>query len=265
MTDNQPLGTKTSFEVVRFRDGAAEAAEAQVATEVPLTVVVNGVELATLSCSPADLSELVCGFLFTQGLIRGTNDVSEIAVDPARWRVDASIARTPDPEFLGKRLYTSGCGRGVMYTSVFELAARHPLESDFRVPAAAIDKLMRWLQSGSGLHRLTRGVHSAVLAPEARHPGSAIDDVGRHNAVDKVIGRALMDGTDAASCVLAGTGRVSSEILFKVRRARIPVVASFGAPTHQAVLLAREMGVTLAGLARGRKLIVFSHPERIVP
>jgi FdhD protein len=115
------------------------------------------------------------------------------------------------------------------------------------------------------LHGTTRGVHSAALAPGGRLPASAIDDVGRHNAVDKAIGRALADGTDMASCVLASTGRVSSEILFKARRAGIPVVASFGAPTHQAVLLAREMGVTLVGFARGRRLTAFSHPERIVP
>lgn len=265
MSDGRELGQDTSFDVVRFGEGAAEAGTARVATEVPLTLVVNGVELATLSCSPSHLPELIHGFLFTQGLIRDAGDVSEVVVDPARWRADVAVARTPDAELLRKRLYTSGCGRGVMFTTVIEIAARRPLESGFRVRAPVIGELMRWLQAGSELHRLTRGVHSAALAPGGVPPDSAIDDVGRHNAVDKVIGRALLHGTDLGSCVLAGSGRVSSEILFKARRAGIPVVASFGAPTHQAVLLARELGVTLAGLARGRRLTAFSHPERIVP
>lgn len=265
MNDDRPLLPSAEFTVVRIQHGVAATDATMVATEVPLTILANGVEIATLSCTPEHLRELVAGFLFTQGLIGGANDIQEILIDPVRWRADASITRPVDRELLNKRLYTSGCGKGVMFTSLFEAAVRQPLATDFRLSAAAVDDLMRWLQSGSPLHRLTGGVHSAVLAADGRHPGAVLDDIGRHNAVDKVIGQALLAGAGFTSAVLASSGRISSEIIFKARRCAIPVAASFGAPTHQAVLLARDLGVTLVGFARGRKLTVFAHQERLVP
>ena len=265
MSDAEPLGPSLSFEVVRYTGDIAQDDTACVAAEVPLTIVARGIEVATLSCTPEHIRELVHGFLFTQGLIDSAGDVHEVLLDPVRWRVDADIARTIDTELLGKRLYTSGCGKGVMYTTVYELAARQPLESDFRIAASAVQDVMRWLQSSSKLHRLTGGVHSAALVAQGGPAGTPIDDVGRHNAVDKVIGKALIEGLDFGKSILASSGRISSEILFKARRCGIPLAASFGAPTHQAILLARDMGVTLAGFARGRKLTVFSHPERIAP
>jgi FdhD protein len=263
MTDHEQLEPAISFEVVRHQAGTAQEDTTLVATEVPLTVVANDIEVATIACTPAHIRELVYGFLFTQGLIGAADDVYEVLIDPVRWRVDTAIARTPDTELLNKRLYTSGCGKGVMFTTIFEIAARSPMESDFRIAATAISDLMRWLQAGSTLHRMTGGVHSAVLETDGRRPDAPIDDVGRHNAVDKVIGAALLEGADFTSSILATSGRISSEILFKARRCGIPLVASFGAPTHQAVLLAREMHVTLVGFARGRKLTVFSHPGRV--
>jgi len=218
MSEHQPLEQTAAFAVVRWRDGAAGPDTVRVATEVPLTVVANDIEIATISCTPALIPELVHGFLYTQGLIGGVGDVSSVVVDHARWRADAAIARTPDVGLLEKRLYTTGCGKGAQYATVFELAARRPLETGFRVPVPVLDRLMGWLLGASELHRETRGVHSAALAPEGSPPASPIDDIGRHNAVDKVIGRALTGGTDMASCVLASSGRVSSEILFKARR-----------------------------------------------
>jgi FdhD protein len=91
-----------------------------------------------------------------------------------------------------------------------------------------------------------------------------MDDVGRHNAVDKVVGRALLEGMDLSRCALLCSGRTSSDMLHKAKRAGIPVSVSRGAPTHQAVLQARSMGVTVVGFARGTSMTVYSHPERIV-
>jgi FdhD protein len=94
-------------------------------------------------------------------------------------------------------------------------------------------------------------------------PDLLIDDIGRHNAVDKVIGHCLLAGFDLSQSMLLCTGRISSEILHKARRASIPIVVSRGAPTHQSVLLAREMGITLIGVARAGSFTIYSHYQRI--
>jgi FdhD protein len=122
---------------------------------------------------------------------------------------------------------------------------------------------MREMAVSSALHKATGGVHTAALSLSGGNPMLLIDDIGRHNAVDKVIGGALVNLIDLTKCVILSTGRVSSEILFKARKAEIPVVASLGAPTHQSLLLARKLGVTLCGFVRGDKFTLFSHPERI--
>jgi len=116
----------------------------------------------------------------------------------------------------------------------------------------------------SDLHKKTGGVHSAAVSINNAMPEFHIDDIGRHNAVDKVIGTLLQNKTETENLMLLGTGRISSEILHKARRLSIPVLASRGAPTHQSILLAQEMGMTIVGFVRSSNFAVFTHPERIV-
>src|SRR4030042_6130663 len=110
---------------------------------------------------------------------------------------------------------------------------------------------MRWVQTSSQLYRSTRGVHTAALSKGGTLPEIACDDIGRHNAVDKVIGSALITGIDFKVAVLLCSGRISSDVFFTAKRCEIPVLISLSAPTHQAVLLAREMHLTLVCFARG--------------
>jgi FdhD protein len=151
-----------------------------------------------------------------------------------------------------------------MYATVIELASRHPLSSGFTVHAARLKAAMRWLLSSSKLFQETHGVHSAALSVCGELPDLLIDDIGRHNAVDKVIGRGLLGGLDFTRCILVSTGRTSSEILFKAKRAEIPIVLSRGAPTHQTILLSRDMGITVAGFNRSGSITVYSNPDRVL-
>lgn len=102
-----------------------------------------------------------------------------------------------------------------------------------------------------------------ALAAKGRLPHIVIDDIGRHNALDKVIGKALVKGELFSESILFCTGRISSEMLHKAKRSEIPLIVSRGAPTHQAILLARAMGITLAGSVRQKGFTLYSHPERI--
>jgi FdhD protein len=150
-----------------------------------------------------------------------------------------------------------------MYSSVLEIASRHPLTTSLTVHRGALVELMRWLQKSSGLFKSSGGVHTAALSEAGETPKIAIDDIGRHNAVDKVIGDALIRGIDLSRCLLLCSGRTSSDILHKAKRSGIPMSVSRGAPTHQSILHAREMGVTIVGFARGDSFTVYTHPERI--
>jgi FdhD protein len=263
MTD-EPLGADVEFEVLKLRDGKAEALRQSIATEVPCTIVVNGQEAVTAMVTPTFLREFAVGHLFTAGIINSASDVTGYLCDETRWRLEVDTRREVDLDLLGRRVYTSGCGKGVMYANVIELSSRHPLAAGPEVRAEALVACMKWLLSSSTLHRATHGVHSAATSIAGELPDALIDDIGRHNAVDKIIGRGLMRGLDFSRCVLLSTGRTSSEILHKAKRAQIPIVLSWGAPTHQTVLLAREMGVTVAAFGRSGTITVFSMPDRVI-
>jgi FdhD protein len=258
------LGSCTEFDVLKITPEHSDPVQQLVATEVPCTFVVNGVEVATIMCTPTLLHEFAAGYLFTSGLIASAGELKDFHCDQKKWQLDIATAKDADLELLGKRVYTSGCGKGVMYPNIIALSSRYPLESDFSVSDELVWKCLKQLLSGSALYRDTHGVHTAAISINGQMPNVLVDDIGRHNAVDKVIGHCLLAGFDLSQSILLCTGRISSEILYKARRASIPIVVSRGASTHQSVLLAREMGVTLIGLARAGSFSIYSHHQRII-
>lgn len=262
--DSEDLGSYTIFDVVSIKNGRKNEVQHPIATEVPGTIVVNGTEVATIMCTPTFLKEFAVGYLYTAGMIKSADDVKEFYCDTKRWRLDVTTFTEIDIDLLGKRIYTSGCGKGVLYSNVIALASRHPLESNFSVTKEAVNRCVKWLFKCSSLYKETHGVHTAALSVNSELPQLYIDDIGRHNAVDKVIGYSLLNNTDFSRGLLCCTGRISSEILHKVKRCGIPIVLSRGAPTHQTVLMAREMGVTVIGFARGDSLTIYSNNERII-
>lgn len=263
MSDQDRFGPAVRMAVRRFKQGAYEEVSEAIATEIPLTLAAGEIEIATLQCSPTHLEDLAYGFLFSSGLIATVDDVLACELDYQRWRVDLRLSEAPDPAILAKRIYTSGCGRGVTYAHLDEVAARLPLTTNLVIAPEEIGALARWLQQCSELYRATHGVHTAALSLAGAVPEIRIDDIGRHNAVDKVIGAALRGGIPGREALLVSSGRVSSEILQKAKRAGIPIILARGGPTHQTVLRARDMGITVIGFARGGGFTIFSHPERI--
>jgi FdhD protein len=244
------------------RDGR-QIRDDRVTEEIPLTIDVNDREIATLLASPTDIEELVVGFLFTTGLVPNVSAVASVSVDDRLWK---AVVRVTDEgigdELAFKRVYTSGCGRGIIYATTLDLINRIKLPLGFSIESARLFELVRGLLTGSEEHVATGGVHSAALADEA---GIVVfrDDIGRHNAVDKVVGWALKNGVALADTLLLTSGRISSEILGKALRCRIPMIVSPGAPTNQAVRLAREGNLTLIAHARGGRMNIYSGSERV--
>ncbi len=252
------------FEIIRIASGGtAETRLDAVTEEIPLTINVNGREIATLLASPTDIEDLVKGFLFTAGLVRDVSAIHAITVDRRRWKADVTTSDDGiGADLAFKRIYTSGCGRGVIFSTSLDLVNRVKLPAGFSVGSGTLIALMKELMGGSEEHRATGGVHSAALSG-----GNGItflmDDIGRHNAIDKVVGRALTQGIGLHQSLLLTSGRISSEIVGKVLACRIPIVVSPGAPTNQAVRLAREANLTLVAHVRGTRMNIYSGHERI--
>ncbi len=262
--DESTLPNNISFEVIRYDNGTFLPKEVLVATEVPLTFMVNGEEFATLSCSPQNLEEYLYGFAFTSGIIHKASDIQNYYIDKKKWQISMKTTVPVDIKMLGKRVYTSGCGKGIIYSGIVEMSSRTPLDNKLKVSVFSIINGMNWLQKCSQSYKNTGCTHASALSIRGESPLVYIDDIGRHNAVDKVIGYALINKVDISNVLLLVTGRISSEILLKAKRAQIPCIISRGAPTHQTILQAREMGITTVGFARGEHFNIYSHCERII-
>ena len=257
------LGPEIKLNILKVNSKSAKHVQQSIATEIPFTIVANKTELATTLCTPTNLDELICGFLYSSGFINSASEIHKCRIDTKHWMAQITIKDTPDTSVLNKRLLTPGCGKGVMYANTTELSARLPIQTDISITQEQISNLSHWLQHVSPLYRSTGAIHTAALSMHGETPATSFDDIGRHNAIDKVIGKGLIDGVDFSSCMIVTSGRVSSEILHKVKRCGCPVIVARGAPTHQTVLRARDMGVTIIGFARSGSFAVYSCEERV--
>jgi len=251
-----------AFTITKIRENVREIAEDVVAQEVPFTLNLGKLELVTLLCSPFDLEDLARGFLFTSGIIKNLSDIKRITIDSQRWSCYIDVADTEVEKLMFKRLYTSGCGRGALFYNVLDIMHRSKIISEFKINSAAVGKLMLNFQKRSEVYLKTGGVHSAALADKAGIL-SFREDIGRHNAIDKVIGYALSQNMTFEDMIMITSGRISSEVVFKVKKCGMPIIISRAAATNQAVRLAREMNLTLVGFVRGSRMNVYSAEERI--
>lgn len=263
MENDRELGQFAEFQVTEINSEGQEKKTVRAATEIPLTISANGIEIATLLCTPSDLKELTYGFLFVSGIIRKADDVLSYYLDKEKWKIEIELKRAPDTELLNKRIYTSGCGKGIMFSNAVEIASRHPIKNNFKISAEFVIEVMKWLQTCSDLFRTTGAVHSAALSCNGKTPQTSFDDVGRHNAVDKAIGKTLAEQIDFSATTLICSGRISSEILHKAKRCGIPILLSRGAPTHQTILLAEKFNMTVIGFARGSRFTIYTGEQRI--
>ncbi|TET25579.1 MAG: formate dehydrogenase accessory sulfurtransferase FdhD [Dehalococcoidia bacterium] len=235
-----------------------------VVREFPLTVILNNQEVVTLLCSPANLEYLALGFLFSEGLLKNKEEIKKIIVDDKRGvvRVETRESRELAQDVLFKRLITSGCGRGASFYNAAD-AAGQKVESKLQISAGAIFALVSDFQHRSQVYKTTGGVHSAALCDREKILVFS-EDIGRHNAIDKIFGECLLQDIATKNRIIITSGRISSEILLKVAKRNIPLLISKSAPTNLGVKLASELGVTLVGFARGRRMNVYTHDRRVV-
>jgi FdhD protein len=237
---------------LRVRGGRAEEVKAQVVREQPLTIHVNGERFLTVLCSPFQLDALVVGYLWLERVIADVSDIASLAVSEVDGRADVTL--TGAVALPTERVLTSGCGGGITFRIDPRLFSR--LDSPSRIRPEALWARLKDLMTAASHYRASRGIHGAGLADGERLLVVA-EDVGRHNAVDKVLGEALLRGIPTADRILLSTGRISSEMLLKAARMGAPIVASRTSPTEMAVGLAEQLGVTLVGYLRPDSLNVY--------
>jgi FdhD protein len=223
--------------------------------------------------TPGDDFELAAGFLFTEGVLASAEDVEEIrhcgrsaAGRENVVRVTLRSRVAVDLPRLERNCYTtSSCGVcGKTSIAAVQIAQRHRLSSGPVLDAEVIHTLPAALRARQGAFQQTGGLHAAALFDEHGTLLSIREDVGRHNALDKLIGERFLAGdVPLAGCVLLVSGRASFELVQKATMAGIPVLAAVGAPSSLAVDLARDRGMTLLGFVRDRRFNIYAGPERI--
>ncbi len=224
--------------------------------EMPLTIFVNGQETATILCTPARLTELVLGFLYSEGIIANINEVASVQVRDEKPVADVRLSNA-DYIALPERTITSSYSRGV---SSKNQAPR--VNSALVVAPEEVLSLMKQLYQQQSLFQSVGAVHCSALCDRKQILVLA-EDIGRHNTLDKIMGECLMKGLSTQDRILLTTGRISSEMLVKVARMQTPIFVSRGSPTDRAIALGNELGITVIGYARGSRLSVFSVEERV--
>src|SRR5437667_3244243 len=230
---------------VTVRGGRVSEVAADVVREQPLTIHVNGEKFLTLLCSPMMLEALVVGYLWMEKVIGDVEEIARVEVSPVDGRAEVTL--THAVTLPTERILTSGCGGGITFRIDHRLFPR--LHSTVKVRPAQLAARMKELFQAAVHYQRSRGIHGAALADGERVLIVA-EDVGRHNAVDKVKGEALLRDIPTEDRLLLSTGRVSSEMLLKAARMGVPVVASRTSPTEMAVALAEQLGVTVCGYVR---------------
>jgi len=259
--------------VIHVSPESASSRADVVATEEPMEVRIQGEPFAVIMRTPGADRELAAGFLFAERVIRSPSDIESIGRDPeARNVLDVRLRGACGRDVDSR----AGDRRRVVMNSSCGLCGRVTIESlrveapeilaDWTVRAAAIAALPDALRGAQAVFNETGGLHAAGLFDRSGTLEALAEDVGRHNAVDKVVGRMLLEERlPLGQAILFVSGRTSYEIVQKAFLAGIPVVGAVSAPSSLAVELAEEAGITLLGFVRGSEFNVYSHGRRVAP
>lgn len=250
--------------VVRVTEKAKEIKEDVVVKEFPLTIFLNNQELVTLLCTPENLKNLAVGFLYSEGILGSKEEIEKATLDEDKGII--WIKTRTDKDFVKglifKRLITSGCGKAATFYNVADNISCKKVESEVKISSQEAINLINKMQQQSQLYKSTGGVHSAALC-DNKDILIFSEDIGRHNAIDKIFGGCLLESIQTDNRIIITSGRVSSEILLKIVKRSIPIIISRAAPTNLAVKLANRLRVTLIGFARGRRLNIYANDWRL--
>lgn len=232
--------------------------------EYPITLILNGYEIAVFQLTKADLEDWTYGYLFSEGLIESADDIEEIQISEERGTIQVSLLSDFDEEkmFSKKKHYTSGCGRGVTFFSMTDVKQFNRINSNRQIYLSYLLKKRSEFAQNSPMYLETGGMHGACIVLE---DGSIMvrEDIGRHNAVDKIIGYALRNKLNPERLVLLTTGRISYEMISKAAKYGFAIIGSRTAATQQAIQLAKFLNIEVIGYLRGKMASIYTSAGRV--
>jgi FdhD protein len=232
--------------------------------EYPITLIVNDFEVAVFQLTKQDLEDWVYGYMFSEGMIERSNDIEKVLVNDDTGVIHVTLSNQFDTEkmFSKKKHYTAGCGRGVTFFSMTDVKTFNKVSTGKIYPLSYLLKKRTEFAKNSPLYLESGGMHGACIVDAT---GELIirEDIGRHNAVDKIIGYAVRNDLDPSSLLLLTTGRISYEMLSKAAKFGFSVIGSRTAATKQAIQLAKYLNIEVVGYLRGKMSVQYTSFGRV--
>ena len=245
--------------IIRYENGQLFATEDFYVTEFPLTIMVNGEEFATIICSPTNMEELVLGFLASEGAILKRDELKSIQIDDSKGFAHVELTKSLGDrfEYSTKRMIASCCGKSREFYFHNDAAIAKTSMSKIELHPQQILRMMTQLQSASVIFKQTGGLHNAAIS-DGNTFFEHRQDIGRHNALDKLYGYCIQRHISVRDKVLIFSGRISSEILIKAAKIGVGVILSKSAPTTLAVQLVKDLNITAIGFIRDGNFNIYS-------
>jgi len=236
------------------------AVSAKIIREVTLKILLHGKPMATIACAGNNLDELAIGFLRSEKIIGSRDEIAKIEIDNNEPSVNILLKKEKEfSSLFVKNIASSGAHGQANIESLLPL----DVPDDFNIKASVASKLMKDLLDSSAIHSETRGTHCSALA----HKDKIFvlrEDIGRHNTIDMLSGYCLLQNINFFNTIILTTGRISSEIVYKIWNMGVPIIISHSAPTTRAVELLQKANITLIGYVRGNKMNIYSQERRVV-
>jgi FdhD protein len=254
--------------VSRWQGGAADSADDIIAGEVPVALTYNKLSHVVMMATPADLEDFALGFSLTEGILKVPELLLATHVIPREQGIEVAMTVPPDiaEDIRGRRRNLTGrTGCGLCGAETLEQALRYPspVGTDLRVSHAALQTAIDTLTAHQPLQAATGAVHGTAFCNAQGEVLAAREDVGRHNALDKLIGHLFRSGIDPLTGFAMVSSRASYEMVYKTAAAGIQLMVAVSAPTTLAVEFAMHCGLTLIGFARPGRHNIYTHPERV--
>ncbi len=242
--------------------------------ESPVDLIVNSEPLVNIICLPRDLKELAIGFLFSIGIINSFNDIKEIQIDELEKKIHINLIDSLDfnNQILElntiSRVLDTTCGisspwRDIIKKTLDKEPESNKAKDDICIEKKIIFSAIKQMQKETTLFRETGGCHGAAIFDLKGNLLGCKEDIGRHNAIDKVIGEMLIKNQDFSNVFLTSTGRLTGDCVLKAIRAKIPILASLSAAIESGIRLALAYRITLIGFVRGARMNIYTHAKRI--
>ncbi|KWR87441.1 formate dehydrogenase accessory sulfurtransferase FdhD [Cupriavidus sp. IDO] len=268
VVDASAPATHSTFAVSRWRQGEIVLSPDEVAEEVPVALEYNGISHAVMLATPADLEDFALGFSLSEGIVASPRDVYDIEIETREHGIAVRL-EIASRSFMGlkerRRSLAGRTGCGLCGTESLEQVMRMPapVQSDASFHTDVIQAAFVQLQLRQDLQRHTGATHAAAWLRADGHVSMVREDVGRHNALDKLAGALARSGEDIATGAVLVTSRASYEMVLKTAAIGAGLLAAVSAPTALAVRLAEQANITLAGFVRAGGHVVYAHPQRL--